>query len=202
MSRRYDATMAHTVEARTESAPGPLRFTRSEYHRMAEAGLFEGRRVELLEGEVIAMTPQGAAHASAVSRIVRALVSALGENASVRPQLPLALGDRSEPEPDVAVCNPEPRDYAARHPGPGDVLLVIEVADTSLGYDRGPKAAAYARAGVPLLWIVDLTARHVEVHGEPDSAGRYRRRQSITGEAQLELPGGGAVAVSALLPIA
>lgn len=75
------------------------------------------------------------------------------------------------------------------------------MADTSLGYDRGPKAAAYARAGVPALWIVDLAERRVEVYREPDPEGRYRHRERFDGQADLELPGGGSVAVSALLPV-
>jgi Uma2 family endonuclease len=106
MSRRYDALMSHVVGADPRATPSPLRFTRTEFYRMAEAGLFEGRRVELLEGEVIAMTPQGSAHASAVARITHAVTAALGDRASVRPQLPLSLDEQSEPEPDVAVCRP------------------------------------------------------------------------------------------------
>jgi Uma2 family endonuclease len=201
MSRRYDAVMSHAIQAHPPEAPAPLRFSRAEFQRMAEAGLFEGRRVELLEGEVIEMTPQGSRHASAVALIVETLVRALSPAFSVRPQLPLALDERSEPEPDVAVCLPDPRHYSAAHPGPEHVVLVIEVADTSLQYDRGRKAAAYARAGIPALWIVDLGERSVEVLGEPDrDRGRYRLQQRIAEDASLVLPNGRAVTASALLP--
>jgi Uma2 family endonuclease len=168
---------------------------------MSEAGVFEGRRVELLEGEVIEMTPQGSRHASAVASIVALLVRALGPAFSIRPQLPLALDDRSEPEPDVAVCRPDPRSYADAHPGPAHVVLLVEVADTSLPYDRDRKAGAYARAGIPELWIVDLRDRAVGVFTEPDRGhARYGREQRVPDGAELVLPDGQSVRTSDLLP--
>lgn len=201
MSWRYDASMSHAVETRSGSAPAPLRFTRTEYSRMAASGVFEGRRVELLDGEVIAMTPQGSGHASAVARILRALAAAIGARASIRPQLPLSLDDHSEPEPDIAVCRPDPRDYAEQHPAPGDVWLVIEVADASLAYDRGPKTIAYARAGIPAFWIVNIPERCLEVLEEPEPAlGRYRHRERLEENGTVTLPGGAPIPVSDLLP--
>lgn len=201
MPGSYDALMPHPVPALPETLPAPLRFTRADFNRMWETGLFEGRRVELLEGEVIEMTPQGSRHASAVTALVARFVQALGPSCVVRPQLPLALDDRSEPEPDVAVCRPDPRGYADAHPGPDQVLLLVEVADTSLAYDRDRKAAAYARAGIPLLWIVDLQGRAVAVLSEPDRGrGRYDRQQHLHEGERLVLPDGQALPVSAILP--
>ena len=168
---------------------------------MALAGLFEGRRVELLNGEVIALTPQGSAHASAVARIVRTLTAAFGERASIRPQLPLALDDASEPEPDIAVCRPDPRDYADRHPCPSDVLLIVEVSDNSLAYDRGPKAASYARSGIPLFWIVNVTDRVLETCKDPDPLhSRYGLHERHDETEVITVPGAAGVSVSALLP--
>jgi len=201
MPGSYHAAMPHAIQAHPEAPPAPLRFTRGEFRRMSEAGVFEGRRVELLEGEVIEMTPQGSRHASAVASIVALLVRALGPVFSIRPQLPLALDDRSEPEPDVAVCRPDPRNYADAHPGPEHVVLLVEVADTSLPYDRDRKAGAYARAGIPALWIVDLRARAVVVFSEPDKArARYGQELRAAEGAELVLPDGQAVRTSDLLP--
>jgi Uma2 family endonuclease len=193
--------MSHVVETREDNAPAPVRFTRSEYGRMADARVFEGRRVELLDGEVMAMTPQGSAHASAVARIMRVLAKALGERASLRPQLPLGLDDHSEPEPDVAVCRPDARDYSDRHPEAADVWLVVEVSDASLAYDRGPKTAAYARGGIPTLWIVNIPERCLEVHQDPEPAlGRYRRRERLEESVTVTLPDRAPIPVLDLLP--
>jgi hypothetical protein len=104
---------------------------------------------------------------------MRVLAATRGERGSLRPQLPLGLDDHSEPEPDVAVCRPEPRDYADRHPAAAAVWLVVEVSDASLAYDRGPKTAPYARGG-PTLWIVNIEERCLELHQDPEPAlGRY-----------------------------
>ena len=201
MPRSYDAVMPHAIQARPDKPPTRLLFTRAEFGRMSEAGVFEGRRVELLEGEVIEMTPQGSRHASAVASIVTALVRALSPSLSVRPQLPLALDDRSEPEPDVAVCRPDPRNFADSHPGPEHVVLLVEVADSSLPYDRDRKAGVYARAGIPELWIVDLRERTAVVFTEPDRGrARYGREQRVAEGADLVLPDGQSVRTSDLLP--
>jgi Uma2 family endonuclease len=140
---------------------------RAEYERLVESGAFAGERVELLDGVLVTMTPQDAPHAYVVERLARALTLALGDRAIIRVQSPLALGDRSEPEPDLAVV--EPSDYSAEHPS--SAILVVEVATSSLRRDRRIKAPLYARARIPEFWLVDVTTRCVEVHRNPQPTG-------------------------------
>lgn len=147
--------------------------TVAEYHRMGEAGILSGSdRVELVEGELVAMSPVGSPHAGTVNALNRLLVGAVGGRGVVSVQNSVRLDDRTEPEPDLAVLRPRADDYRSSTPGPEDVVLVVEVADTSLGYDRAVKAPLYASHGIPELWIVDLAAREVEVHRMPEG-GRY-----------------------------
>ena len=144
------------------------RWTRPEYERMVEAGVFPpGERAELIDGEVLQMTPQGSVHATAVRLAEDLLRIAFGPGHDVRVQMPLALDPSSEPEPDVAVVCGSPRDYRDAHPT--SALLVVEVADTTLPYDRAQKGRVYARAGVAEYWIVNLSDRHVEVYRDPTS---------------------------------
>ena len=141
---------------------------------MIEAGiLVEDERVQLVDGVLVAMTPQGAPHALVIQRLTNLLARALGEEFAVRPQLPLTLGDESEPEPDLAVVRAAEARSRTRHPG--TALLVIEVAGESLRLDRQSKAALYARSGIPEYWIVNLADARVEVHRDPDPVlGSYR----------------------------
>jgi Uma2 family endonuclease len=150
------------------------RITLDEYHRMVEAGILgEDEHVELVDGVLVAMAPQGRAHARVIQRLTRLLVRTLGDDLEVLPQLPLTLPDDSEPEPDLAVVRAEDAQSGEHHPR--TALLVIEVAGDSLRFDRGSKAALYARAGIPEYWIVNLAESTVEVHREADSeAGAYR----------------------------
>ena len=165
--------------------------TVAEYHRMGEAGILSPRdRVELVEGELVAMSPVGSQHIGAVNALNRLLMRAVGDKGVVSVQNPVRLDDRTEPEPDVAVLKPRADDYRSAMPGPRDVLLAVEVADSSLGYDRAVKAPLYASHGIPELWIVDLAAREVEVHRVPEG-GRY---------ATLALVGPGGALEPALLP--
>jgi Uma2 family endonuclease len=140
-------------------------WTRGEYYKMAEAGLFEGRHVELIEGQVIEMSPMGSLHATAVALTARVLEKAFGQDAFVRWQMPLATGETSEPEPDVAVVAGDVRDYRGAHPA--TAIVVVEVADTSLAYDRTHKASVYAKAGIADYWTVNLIDRQLEVHRGP-----------------------------------
>ncbi len=185
----------------TATAPAPYRFTRDEYYRMAEAGLFEKKRVELLDGEIITMSPQLTPHAFAVNRLMYEIIAKLGQTALVRVQAPIVLHSRSEPEPDIAVCIPVPDNYKHKHPTPDQVLLVIEVAESSLMYDRTRKARAYAAARIPEYWIVNLVDRQVEVLTDPDSASRnYKQKRIVKPDETLTLPGGSSIAVSDILP--
>jgi Uma2 family endonuclease len=149
-------------------------FTVDEYHRMGEAGIFgEDDRVELIEGEIIEMVPIGSPHASRVKRLLQLFVRRLGTQAIVQVQDPLVLDRYSEPEPDLAVLKARRDFYAARHPEPADVYLVVEVADTSRDFDREVKAPLYARSGIRELWVVDVQALVVEVYRKPER-GAYR----------------------------
>jgi len=142
------------------------RWARDEYERMVEAGVFPpGDRVELIDGEIVAMTPQGSGHATAVGLIEEALRAVFQVGYHVRGQRPLALDPTSEPEPDVAVVPGGLRDYRDAHPTAA--ALVVEVADTTLAYDRDHKGSLYARAGIPEYWIVNLLDHTVEVSRDP-----------------------------------
>jgi Uma2 family endonuclease len=141
------------------------RFNVEEYHRMAEAGvLHPAERVELIEGEIVQMAAIGSRHAECVDRLNRLLVRGIEDRGTVRVQNPVRLSDHSEPEPDIALVRPRPKGYADRHPGPGDTLLIIEVADATLALDRKVKVPLYAQAGIPECWIVDLEADVIDVH--------------------------------------
>ncbi|MBI4608601.1 MAG: Uma2 family endonuclease [Candidatus Rokubacteria bacterium] len=142
------------------------RLSRVEYERMIEAGILdEDARIELLEGQLVVREPQGSPHATAIQLAAEALRVAFGPGWSVRVQLPLALDEHSEPEPDVAAVPGAPRDYREAHPS--RPVLVVEVAGASLGLDRTVKAGLYARAGVPDYWIVNLVDRVLEIRREP-----------------------------------
>jgi len=149
-------------------------FTVDEYYRMADAGVFAPEeRVELIEGEIIALAPIGNRHMSCVAHLTHRLASVLGERALVWPQgNAVFLRPRSVPQPDVAVLRIRDDRYAVTGPEPPDVLFLVEVADTSYRYDRGTKLPLYARHGVAEVWIVDLRNDVVEIHRRPDGA-RY-----------------------------
>jgi Uma2 family endonuclease len=149
------------------------RITVADYYRMAEAGvLAPDARVELIEGEVIDMAPIGSTHARAVARLNRLLVVAAGDHALVWPQSSLNLGDLSEPQPDLMLLRPRGDEYASALPTAADVLLLIEVSDTSARYDREIKLPLYARHGIAEVWIVDLHSGCVRVFRQP-AEGRY-----------------------------
>jgi Uma2 family endonuclease len=151
----------------------PHRFTVAEYHRMAEAGILgEDSRVELIRGQVVDMAPIGAPHLGMVNRLTRLLPGVLAGRGIISVQNPVRLDDGSEPEPDVAVLRPRPDDYQTATPCPSDVLLLVEVADTSLDDDRAIKAPLYAENGILEYWIMNLLNRTVEVHRQPRN-GRY-----------------------------
>jgi Uma2 family endonuclease len=150
------------------------RFNVHDYHCMAEAGiLLEDDRVELIDGEIVEMSPIGSRHAACVSRLVALLTNRLGSSAVIFPQNPVRLGDFLEPQPDIAVLRPRTDYYASALPGPADVLLLVEVAETSLRYDREVKLPLYSATGIQEVWIVDLVNERIEQYGDPKE-GIYR----------------------------
>ena len=168
------------------------RLTVADYYRMAETGvLAPDARVELIEGEIIDMAPIGTRHASAVMRLNRLASAACGAGAIVSEQSPLRLSDLSEPEPDLMLLKPRADFYADAHPSAADVLLLIEVADSSARYDREIKLPLYARHGVPEVWIVDLEARLLRLHREPvgDAYGQVSTTASPGRTPIAALPG-------------
>jgi Uma2 family endonuclease len=186
--------------AATPSAPAPYRFTREEYYRMWESGFFSDKRVELLDGEIITMPPQNPPHAGTTSDLATVVILSLGPHFPVRTQAPIVLTDWSEPEPDIAICRLDPEKYRGRHPKASDVLLVIEVADTSLAYDRRRKTAAYATSGIPEYWIINLIDNRIEVFSDPYSvAQRYRQERLAFRGDTLLLPGRASLAVTDVL---
>ena len=157
-----------TAEKRVQVAVSGVqrrKFSKAEYYRMAEMGFFNGQRVELIDGEVILMSPQEAGHATAVELVARILEKAFGEGYHVRDQKPLDLGEGHEPEPDAAVVIGSPRDYAQAHPK--TAVLVVEVALSSVDYDRVVKGSLYAKSGIPEYWLLNLRERRLEVFREP-----------------------------------
>ncbi|RMF89709.1 MAG: Uma2 family endonuclease [Nitrospinota bacterium] len=147
-------------------------FTVEEYHQMARAGILtEDDRVELIEGEIVEMAPLGSRHAACVDRLTQLFVERLGRQAIVRVQSPIRVGEYSEPQPDLTLLRPRSDFYATAHPTPRDVLLVVEVAETSTDYDREIKGPLYARAGIPEIWLVDLSRGIVEIYRQPTVQG-------------------------------
>ena len=162
------------------------RLTVDDYYRMAEVGILKpDARVELIEGEIIDMAPMGSRHADVVSELSSRLVAAVGRNARVRCQLPVGLDEYSEPEPDVVVV--KPRRYTSRHPTPDDVLLLIEVSDSSLAFDRSVKLPLYARHGIPEVWIVDLSTDHIYAHRDPHD-GSYKHATLLEVSSSVAIP--------------
>jgi Uma2 family endonuclease len=178
------------------------RFTIDDYHRMGEAGILcEDDRVELIDGEILAMSPIGPPHCAGVDRATRAMVMAAGERAIVRVQGSVQLDRFCEPQPDMVLLRPRDDFYASRHPGPRDILLVVEVADSSIDYDRDVKAPMYAALGVPEYWLADLTQDVLTVHADP-GGGTYRHR-SVHRRGETIAPGllpEAAVPVDVFLP--
>lgn len=162
------------IEGRILIGGRSWRFSTEDYYRLAEVGILTGdERVELIEGEILDMTPIGSRHAGCVNRLIACFGSTLHDAALVSAQNPLHARDGVEPEPDLMLLRPRPDFYAESHPAPTDVLLLIEVADTSVGYDRTEKADLYASVGVSEYWLADLGLQRVLVHTSPSPVG-YR----------------------------
>jgi Uma2 family endonuclease len=184
------SVLPHTLPARAAYTTEPIfRLTVDQYHELIRAGkLGEDDPVELLEGILVFKMPKNTPHATATKLARREVERALPEGWHYIVQDPITLSD-GEPEPDGAVVAGRIEDYTDAHPGPADVALVIEVADTSLARDRGIKLRSYARAGIPAYWIVNLIERQVEAYADPDPAAQpepvYRQRQVVAAGANV-----------------
>jgi Uma2 family endonuclease len=159
------------------------RFTVAEYDRMIEVGILEeDDRLELIDGEIVEMSPIGWLHHSCIIQLTRLITTVLGQAAVVSPQGPLTVGERTEVVPDIVLLRTRPDNYRVDPPKHADVLLVVEVGDSSVRIDRQVKGPLYARAGIPDLWLVDLTEGIVTVHRDPTPAGYQSVRIVRRGE--------------------
>ena len=164
-------------------SPRRRRFSAEDYALMAKAGVLKAdERTELIQGEVLTMSPIGVRRAFVVDRLTKFLSEALAGRAHLRVQGPIRLGKHSEPVPDLAILKPSADDYASRHPGPLDVLFLIEVMDATAVFDRGDKRRLYARPGIPELWLVDVNEEWIEVHLRPRKREYLEMRTFERGE--------------------
>lgn len=166
------------------------RLTVSEYHKMGETGILgPDTRVELIDGEIIDMAPIGSRHAGTVNMLIKRFGKATGDRAILAVQNPLMLSDYWEPQPDVMLLRSRPDHYRDNHPRAADVLLLIEVAESSAGYDRNIKLPGYARHGIPEVWLIDLEQGEITAYRDPAPEGyrEVRRVQAPYQEAPLML---------------
>jgi Uma2 family endonuclease len=174
--------------------------TVDEYMRMGQAHVFaEHARLELMEGEIVEMAPIGSPHAAVVCTL-DTLLRELAPGALVRVQSPLVLSERSAPQPDVALLRPRADRYYNSHPSAADALLVVEVADTTLGYDLEVKRPLYARAGVVELWVVDIARRELHEFREPHLDYSIHRVLTVSDRAAIAALRDAGFALSALFP--
>lgn len=173
------ATVPHPA---TDGLPKPYRFTVTQYYAMGQAGIICDKRVELLEGVIVAMSPLGSRHMATVDRFNRTLVQGLGDRAIVRVQGSIVLNFRNSPEPDLVLLRERADFYESGFALPADVLLLIEVSDSTASYDRRVKLPLYARAEIPEVWlaVVQENVRRLEVYTEPDTDGaRYATMRTL-----------------------
>ena len=169
------------------------RFTIAEYHRLAELGFFEENdRVELIKGEIIQMAAKGTPHSVCETRLERELYKLVGDRATLRGQQPITLPNNSEPEPDRVIAKNRDDDYLANHPSPSDILLLIEIADSSLKYDQEEKLAIYAEANISDYWIFNLVDNSLECYSKPYQTLQikfgYRRKLIYLPNESVNLP--------------
>lgn len=176
-------------QAIVESISSPRRITVTEYYDMARTGVIApDERVELIEGEVIRMPPIGDRHGGAVEELNELLVQALAGRARVRCQLPVSLGDFSQPEPDLVVMRPRTGRNDRAHPSATDVFLIIEISDSTIHYDLDVKVPLYARHGVPEVWVIDLKYRRYHFYRSPVQ-GIYQNVASVLDGGITAIPG-------------
>jgi Uma2 family endonuclease len=163
--------------------PARRPFTVAEYDRLIAAGILqEDERVELIDGEIVEMAPISIRHAARVNVLSALFLRRVGDRAIVSVQNPIRLGERSEPQPDVTLLRRRADHYASALPTAADILLLIEVADSSLEYDRTVKLPLYAQAGIPEVWIVNLTENHIEVYTQPENGAYTHAQRAARGE--------------------
>lgn len=161
------------------------RFTVEEYRKLGEAGILdEDDRIELLDGELVIMSPIGYRHALTINRLIEFFSDRRKDRYIVSAQNPVVIYPASEPQPDIVLVRRSAEVYKTDNPGPSDVLLLVEVADSSLSYDRGAKVRAYGRAGINEFWIVNLTENAIETYRHPvgenyQETARFRRGQTV-----------------------
>lgn len=169
------------------------RFTVQDYHRLVELGfLEEDDHIELIRGELIQMAAKGTAHETCITRLLRVLPRLVGDRATIRCQSPITLSFDGEPEPDFSIVQNREDDYAMAHPTPAETLWVIEVADSSLDYDREVKVPLYAEAQISDYWLFNLPSRYLEMYSEPSqiTSGQfgYLNRRIVPAEGTIALP--------------
>ncbi|MGO9234762.1 MAG: Uma2 family endonuclease [Methylocella sp.] len=180
--------------------PTKHRFDVDAYYKLAEAGILPNpHRVELIDGEIIDLNSIGSPRAAITTRLTRQFIRAVGDLAIISVQNPLRLDSYNEPEPDLLVLRPRADDYQANHPGAANVLLLIEVSETSLAYDRGRKLALYAKFGVAEVWIVDLAGAALEIYRQPKEGAYSLTERRTSGSLTPDLVPSVAIDVAALL---
>jgi len=157
------------LNGKRNGAPHPIRWSVDEYYKMYEQGMFEGRRVELIRGEIIEMSPMLSPHATAIQLLAEIFRELFGKNFVIRQQLPTDFGKYSEPEPDIAVVEGSIRDFADHHPTKPS--LVVEVALMTIRFDQTKKLSLYAENGIEEYWILNLKSRELEVYRQPNGIG-------------------------------
>ena len=195
---------ATVIETEIEQESQIHLWTVADYHQMIEAGVLdEDDRVELLEGKIVCMSPQRPFHAASVQRSANYLYEMLRNRAYIRAQLPVTLGNDSEPEPDIAVVRFDANEYSFRHPEASDIYLLIEVADWTISKDRKQKARIYAKNHVLEYWILDLQKRQVYIFRQPED-GSYREELILSSNDHMSMQTfpDVAIALNDLFPIA
>ncbi|RMG14748.1 MAG: Uma2 family endonuclease, partial [Cyanobacteria bacterium J055] len=169
------------------------KFSLEEYHRLAEIGFFqEDDRIELIRGEIVKMVAKGTAHVFCCRNLIKELSLLIEDRAILQCQDPITLPNNSEPEPDFTIARPREDRYLSHHPYPEDIILVIEISDSSLEYDRAVKLPLYAEAGIPHYWIVNLLELQLEAYSNPYQKVRgdfdYSQRQILLPNSSIALP--------------
>jgi Uma2 family endonuclease len=162
--------------------------TVDDYHRMIETGIIpEGEHIELISGQICNMVAKGTRHTLCTRQLFKQLLNLIGDQADVQSQDPITLPNNSEPEPDIVIARLRDDNYATSHPTPVDILLVIEVADSSIDFDRNTKSPIYAAAGIDEYWIVNLIDNRLEIYSQPEG-DIYTNTQIVLPPRSINIP--------------